>query len=140
MPGQRPCVRPAHVMPLEDFPEWKQQEIAEKVAQPKPPERWHYFGSPGDPYPLAAIHSRAWSEWYWQRGRQPETTRPKISPLVRGAVLARDGYICQLCFDEVEPSDVHLDHITPYSQGGPDTVENLQVTHSLCNISKGARV
>jgi len=51
----------------------------------------------------------------------------------------RDGYVCQLCTTAVEPTDVHLDHIKPYSKGGPTNLENLQVTHSLCNIHKGAR-
>jgi 5-methylcytosine-specific restriction endonuclease McrA len=35
--------------------------------------------------------------------------------------------------------DVHIDHIVPYSLGGPDELYNLQVAHSSCNIRKGAR-
>ena len=27
--------------------------------------------------------------------------------------------------------------IKPYSQGGPNTVENLRLTHDLCNIRRG---
>lgn len=29
-------------------------------------------------------------------------------------------------------------HIKPYSRGGETTVGNLQVTHSVCNMRKGA--
>ena len=46
----------------------------------------------------------------------------------------------QLCGGQVEPSDVHIDHIKPYSKGGQHVLGNLQVAHSLCNIRKGARV
>lgn len=47
--------------------------------------------------------------------------------------------ICQLCFDLVEIKDLHLDHIQPWSKGGSDALDNLQVTHSWCNLSKGNR-
>lgn len=55
-------------------------------------------------------------------------------------VIERDGLICQLCGGAVERSDVHIDHIYPYSLGGATALNNLQVAHSLCNIRKGARV
>ena len=46
---------------------------------------------------------------------------------------------CPLCGGTVEPEDLHLDHIRPWSKGGSDFPSNLQVTHGLCNIRKGAR-
>jgi 5-methylcytosine-specific restriction endonuclease McrA len=55
-------------------------------------------------------------------------------------VIDRDGYLCGICGGDVEPTDVHLDHIYPYSLGGPTTFNNLRVTHSRCNVKKGARI
>ncbi len=36
--------------------------------------------------------------------------------------------------------DLSLDHIYPWSLGGPDTVENLRVLCRSCNSRKGANV
>jgi hypothetical protein len=66
--------------------------------------------------------------------------RPRISQWLKAAVIDRDGLVCQLCFGPVELNDIHLDHIRPFSHGGPTSLANLQVTHSRCNMSKGARV
>lgn len=56
---------------------------------------------------------------------------------VRRAVFARDGHRCGRCN---ATENLSLDHIVPWSLGGPDTVENLQTLCSPCNSSKGARV
>ena len=76
---------------------------------------------------------------HWQRGIDPDARRPAIPAWMRATVIERDGYVCQLCGLDVEPDDVHLDHIKPWSKGGAHTVPNLQVTHSLCNMRKAAR-
>lgn len=136
--------RRAEIMPLDDFPEQKRSQILAQVAAPRPPGRWIYFGAAGydgPPYrPLASMPSRAWYEWHWARGVDPDAKGRRLSESMRQRVIARDGYICQLCSTPVEPDDVHIDHIIPWSIGGPDTLENLQVTHSRCNLIKGARV
>lgn len=124
--------RRGEVWPLENFSPEKRAEIAEQVAADTPPPRWLDLG-------LAQIPSRAWYEWHWQRGIDPDGRRDAISPALRRSVIDRDGHICQLCGDDVEPGDIHLDHIKPWSKGGPTTLANLQVAHSLCNIKKGAR-
>ena len=65
--------------------------------------------------------------------------RRSISGMIlRRLVIERDGYVCRLCGGPVEPSDVHLDHILPVVRGGRDCESNLQVTHSRCNLRKGA--
>lgn len=127
--------RREEVMPLAEFPRWKQDEIADLVAQPLPPAKWLNFG-------LMQMPSRAWYEWHWQRGKYPgeSRSRPAIPLEVRRAVFARDGDTCQICFEQVPEGGAHLDHIKPYSRGGPDTVENLRVTHALCNIKRGAPI
>jgi hypothetical protein len=63
--------------------------------------------------------------------------RNKIPDSVRQAVFDRDGYACLLCG---ATDDLTLDHIRPWSLGGPDTVRNLRVLCRPCNSRKGARV
>ncbi len=88
---------------------------------------------------MAQVESRAWYEWHWARGGCPGEERRAVPDRVRRAVLSRDGLVCQLCFQQVDPDDVHLDHIKPFSRGGLETVSNLRVTHSICNIRRGNR-
>ena len=77
------------------------------------------------------------------------------SALVRGApygdqfdpweVFERDGWICYLCSELVDPNATQrmrrpsLDHIVPCSKGGPHTRENTALAHVWCNCSKHAR-
>ncbi|HBY81386.1 MAG TPA: hypothetical protein DEG47_31345 [Cyanobacteria bacterium UBA11148] len=35
--------------------------------------------------------------------------------------------------------DIEVDHTTPLSIGGLDSIENLQITHSESNRKKGAK-
>lgn len=85
------------------------------------------------------------SEWggRWQVARIPNPTYDRRRPIpshIREFVMRRDRMMCGLCGDPVPRGDVHLDHIVPWSRGGSDDASNLQVAHSLCNMSKGNRV
>jgi len=55
-------------------------------------------------------------------------------------IFRRDKSICQLKLkcngNKVSWDDWHCDHIHPWSKGGKTTVENGQVSCSLCNLSK----
>ena len=59
------------------------------------------------------------------------------------AILQRDGILCTYCGEFLtEPFDgkqTHVDHVKPVSKGGMDTLKNLQLLHSRCNIRKGNR-
>jgi 5-methylcytosine-specific restriction endonuclease McrA len=68
----------------------------------------------------------------------------------RAAVFKRDGYVCQLCGEPIDPKlrypnpkSKSLDHIVPLSHG-PGTpghvFSNAQAAHFGCNASKGNRV
>lgn len=57
----------------------------------------------------------------------------------RAAIIARDRSTCHLCGLLVPADDIHLDHVVPLALGGEHTAANLKVTHSLCNLRKGAR-
>ena len=66
--------------------------------------------------------------------------RMPIPRRIREFVLRRDGSTCQLCGGPIaEGDEMHLDHILPWSKGGPDTAENLQVAHGSCNRRKRDR-
>ena len=73
------------------------------------------------------------------RRRPPLATGPRqATKPVRSEVIARDGLKCGICGTPVAQADIHLDHIVPWSKGGTTDAANLRVTHSRCNILKGA--
>lgn len=124
--------RRASAHPLDGLPDATRRRIAELVSLPTPPPRWIKFE-------LCQMESRAWYEWHWARGIDPGLRREPLPPTLRQRVIDRDGYVCQICKQDVEPGDVHIDHIKPYSKGGRHVLRNLQVTHSTCNLRKGAK-
>lgn len=73
----------------------------------------------------------------------------RVSRSERLAIYERDGWICQICGRDVEPT-LHpnhtfaatLDHITPRSVAlfPDDSPENLRLAHRACNSARGARV
>lgn len=67
----------------------------------------------------------------------PSTSRPKIPDRLRALVMERDEYRCQKCSATEKLS---LDHILPYSMGGPHTEENLRVLCRSCNSARGNRM
>ena len=60
---------------------------------------------------------------------QPRTSRPPIPDHIKGAVWGRDGGACVQCGST---QNLSFDHIIPYSLGGDDSVENLQVLCKSC--------
>lgn len=73
-----------------------------------------------------------WANWAIVR----DDDRAPIDPALREFIYARDGYRCLECGT---PDDLSLDHIIPWSIGGPDTEDNLQTLCRPHNSSKGAR-
>lgn len=58
----------------------------------------------------------------------------------------RDGDLCQLCLLPIDfslpartPMSRSVDHITPARAGGTDDLDNLWLSHLVCNQRKGAR-
>lgn len=74
-------------------------------------------------------------EELWRLTRDDE--RAPIAAAVRARVMERCGSRCVRCG---ALDDLALDHIYPWSLGGPDDEDNLQVLCKPCNSAKGARV
>lgn len=56
---------------------------------------------------------------------------------LKKAVHERDGWICIFCGrSEEDGIQLHADHIVPWTQGGEDTMENLQTMCNICHKSK----
>lgn len=69
--------------------------------------------------------------------RGGQANRATIPAELRAAIFDRDGHACVICR---ATDDLALDHIYPWSLGGPDTPDNLRVLCRPCNSRKGDRV
>lgn len=77
------------------------------------------------------------------RRAERKASGERIPPI---EVFERDGWICQLCSDEIDrtlsypdPNSPSLDHVVPLAAGGKHVRSNVQAAHLLCNLRKGAR-
>jgi 5-methylcytosine-specific restriction endonuclease McrA len=59
---------------------------------------------------------------------------------VKQIVLERDGRCCRICRRADAEMEIHFDHKFPWSKGGPNTPDNIQILCSTCNLRKGAKV
>ena len=103
---------------------------------------------------IISAYSIAYREWYSaQHGVNPSTPARRkrrqagayqysegVPGTVRARVYERDGGTCQICGYPTEQgggsnSDTYpsVDPITPRSQGGTHTVDNLRTVHRRCN-------
>lgn len=63
--------------------------------------------------------------------------RVKVMPSIRWQVFQRDNWKCVACGQNSHDDVIlHVDHITPRSKGGKDTLENYQTLCHVCNIGK----
>lgn len=61
----------------------------------------------------------------------------KISKSVLSTLL--ENMNCGICGSPID-GKYHIDHIIPVSKGGEHVIENLQLTHPICNLRKGAKI
>lgn len=71
-------------------------------------------------------------------GKKP--ARKPISTSQRFAVFNRDHFSCVYCGRRPPEVRLHVDHVTPVSQGGSNGIDNLRTACDRCNLGKGARV
>lgn len=87
-------------------------------------------------------------------GNRRRSSKPTPAQLrrVRSEVFRRDSFTCQECGVRGQPErgwdgsrtvytrqgkPLHLDHITPYRDGGPFSTENLRTLCESCNCRRG---
>lgn len=58
----------------------------------------------------------------------------------RRLIIERDDWTCYLCSKKLTYSEIHIDHLVPYSRGGSSDSSNLSVACAFCNISRGNRI
>lgn len=79
----------------------------------------------------------------------PRRERVRLSKGERATVVRtlrlRDGDGCRLCgtvidftLPQTDPWAEEIDHIVPFSLGGPCALSNFQLAHAWCNRRKGA--
>jgi 5-methylcytosine-specific restriction endonuclease McrA len=68
----------------------------------------------------------------------PAARRSRSIPQdVKIAVAVRDEGLCQHCGTSAGP--MQYDHVVPYSMGGDNSVENIQLLCRRCNAAKSNR-
>jgi hypothetical protein len=93
-----------------------------------PPQGWR-----ADPsWPPAPL---GWQFWVPARGAAGERNTRTIPQDVKIAVSVRDHGRCVQCGSAEE---LHYDHKIPWSKGGANTVNNIQLLCGTCNRRKGA--
>lgn len=70
---------------------------------------------------------------YWTKRQRKELIK-QTSHQFKRQILARQAYRCAHCGLPFDPnSDIHYHHRIPRSQGGLNTIDNLQALHSHCH-------
>lgn len=81
----------------------------------------------------------AWREYY--AAHPNKKNRTAISPKLRFAVLARDGFRCRTCGRSADQGAVlEVDHKMPIARGGTNLPSNLWTLCFVCNSGKSSTV
>lgn len=67
-------------------------------------------------------------------------TNREISERMRFRILVRDGFTCRACGAsplKTIGTELHVDHVIPWSKGGETVDDNLETKCSRCNLGKG---
>jgi len=102
---------------------------------PLPPSDWTPSADwqPDPSWPSAPV---GWQFWITDDQAPTGQRNTRAIPQdVKIAVAARDGGRCRQCSSA---QDLHFDHVIPWSKGGANTVQNIQLLCGRCNRRKGA--
>jgi hypothetical protein len=111
-----------------------------------------------------ARNREKWNDYYkeWDRAhpdmalarvhrRRARKVQNGSEPYTRQDVLDRYGSDCHLCNEPIDLTvsgkpgrkgwerGLHLDHVVPLIDGGPDTLDNVRPSHGRCNMDKAHR-
>jgi hypothetical protein len=101
--------------------------------------------------PLAAKARCTPCRTAWKRDNDRRRRLRRRALIVPGAytlreIAERQNWTCGLCGEDVDsalsgmdPFGGTIDHLTPLSQGGLDTPDNVQLAHRQCNTVRGAK-
>ncbi|HEO72215.1 MAG TPA: HNH endonuclease [Candidatus Hydrogenedentes bacterium] len=90
--------------------------------------------------PTEPDESQVQAETTRNQGPRVHRTKREISERVRFSILLRDGFKCGACGASplANPgTELHVDHVVPWSKGGETEPENLATKCSRCNLGKG---
>lgn len=68
---------------------------------------------------------------------EPTRSRPKFSPREKEALYREQSGKCKGCNKKFDKRNLTVDHIRPFSQGGGERLNNLQLLCGACNSLKG---
>jgi len=68
-----------------------------------------------------------------------EELRRAPTKSLKQQVIEKDNSTCQYCKRALQPKEIHIDHVVPYSLGGKTVLSNLVVSCRTCNEKKAAR-
>jgi hypothetical protein len=63
-----------------------------------------------------------------------------VPPLSNPSLFRRDAHTCLYCGEQFRAQELSRDHVTPMSQGGADTWNNVVTACKRCNNHKGNRL
>ena len=67
----------------------------------------------------------------------PNEERRSYTTQEKKALFEKDS-TCSICHNRIlEIDDAHVDHIVRFADGGTTSMDNAQLTHRFCNLSKG---
>ena len=68
---------------------------------------------------------------------EPTRSRPRFSPREKEALYKEQSGKCKGCSKKFDKRNLTVDHIRPFSQGGGERLNNLQLLCGACNSLKG---
>lgn len=84
----------------------------------------------------SSAYDRAHPERTTKRGAKPSTD---FGYSDRVEIIASQEYKCIYCRERIDHFNCELDHKTPISRGGANSLENLQALCSRCNREKHSK-
>lgn len=65
----------------------------------------------------------------------------RAKQFIRKQLINKNGAVCAICGNPIETmKDCTIDHIIPISKGGLTTIDNCQLVHKNCNVTKGDKI